>query len=228
MWAGHPSHFWCFYVYALDIRGYGNSQRPPPKVWVTVDLAIRDVHTSAIFIKKSLCIESINILGWSWGTQVAGLFAQNYPQLVNKLALYAPFWRRINTEVPELKTTRMRNTSQYVVNDFRNLSQVDPAVIDEFIKQCMKYDKTSPRGSWRDMGSLSKKPILDPKGIRMPTLLIYGEFDHLIDKQDIQEFYDSLPINNKKLVVIPETDHMAHLENNHSIFQEAVKNFLMG
>ncbi len=214
-------------VFALDIRGYGNSQSPPSDIWVTAELAERDVKSAVDFIRSSLGVSSVDILGWSWGTQVAGLYAQNNPATVGKLVLYAPFWNGANVDVPEPQATRQKNDREFIISDFLDAARVDGEVVESFVEQCLKYDETSPRGSWRDIKNLNKKPILEPGKLTMPTLVIYGEHDHLVLKDDIDRFFDRLPAREKEMVIIPDTDHMAHLELNHGIFQTAVKEFLV-
>ncbi len=89
-------------VYLLDVRGYGQSTRPPqmdkpakdsPPFGGTVE-AMRDVDAVVEFIKKRNGISKVNLLAWSWGTSIMQWYTSLNSEKVNKLVLYAPVWIR--------------------------------------------------------------------------------------------------------------------------------------
>jgi pimeloyl-ACP methyl ester carboxylesterase len=45
------------------------------------------------------------------------------------------------------------------------------------------------------------------KGIRLPTLIIHGEWDTLVPEKEAEELYRNLGSKNKELLVIPSADH---------------------
>ncbi len=63
-------------VYLVDIRGYGNSTRPPEMAMPAADnapivrtaVAVRDIATTVAFIRSRRGIGKVNLIGWSWGT----------------------------------------------------------------------------------------------------------------------------------------------------------------
>jgi len=69
-------------VYLVDLRGYGRSTRPPemdlppeqnaPLVRTTT--AVKDVGAAVDFILKRRGVSRINLLGWSWGTSIMGMY----------------------------------------------------------------------------------------------------------------------------------------------------------
>lgn len=89
-------------VYLLDVRGYGNSTRPPQmdrppqesQPFATTEEAMRDVDAVVEFIRKRRGVEKINLLGWSWGTVIMQWYATRNNHKVEKLVLYAPVWIR--------------------------------------------------------------------------------------------------------------------------------------
>jgi pimeloyl-ACP methyl ester carboxylesterase len=91
-----------FDVYLVDLRGYGQSTRPPemaqpadanPPI-VTTDVAVRDVGAAVEWILERRRVHTLNLLGWSWGTVIMGTYAAANPERVAKLVLYAPLWLR--------------------------------------------------------------------------------------------------------------------------------------
>ena len=45
------------------------------------------------------------------------------------------------------------------------------------------------------------------KGIRLPTLIIHGEWDTLVPEKEAEDLYRNLGSENKELLVIPSADH---------------------
>jgi pimeloyl-ACP methyl ester carboxylesterase len=87
-------------VYLVDVRGYGGSTRPPemdkppkdnPPIVHTADAA-RDVGTAVDHILQKRGVAKINLMGWSWGTSIMGLYTSEHNAKVNRLVLYAPQW----------------------------------------------------------------------------------------------------------------------------------------
>src|SRR6202521_5645233 len=93
-------------VYLVDIRGYGRSTRPPEmslppeanKPIVSTEVAAHDLGAAVDYILKKRTVSKIDVMGWSWGTSIAGLYTSEHNDKVNRLVLYAPQW--IRTEPP--------------------------------------------------------------------------------------------------------------------------------
>ena len=89
-----------FDVYLLDLPGYGRSTRPASMdlpaeggqpVETTAD-AVRDYAAVVDWVLARRHIGKLDVMGWSWGTTIAGGFAAEQPGKVNRLVLYAPVW----------------------------------------------------------------------------------------------------------------------------------------
>ncbi len=89
-----------FHVYALSIRGYGPSTRPPEMRTSPANqppavrglTAVRDIDAAVRFICEENAITKLNLLGWSWGTTTTAAFTAAKQSRVRRLALYAPFY----------------------------------------------------------------------------------------------------------------------------------------
>ncbi len=87
-------------VYLVDVRGYGGSTRPPEmskpasenKPIVSTQVAARDLGAAVDHILKTRGVSKIDIMGWSWGTAIAGMYTAEHNDKVNRLVLYAPLW----------------------------------------------------------------------------------------------------------------------------------------
>ncbi|MBB6220781.1 alpha/beta hydrolase [Rhizobium leguminosarum] len=89
-----------FDVFAVDVRGYGKSTRPPemqaapdltPPL-VATDTGVADFATAIDFVLRLRGLKAVNVFAMSWGGTVAGAYAARNPDKLVKLALLAPQW----------------------------------------------------------------------------------------------------------------------------------------
>src|SRR5208337_1053757 len=73
-----------FDVWAINIHGYGHSDKTD-KDWSDVHSAAADIAAAVEYITKLRSVRKVDLLGWSAGTQRAGLFVMQHPDRVAKL-----------------------------------------------------------------------------------------------------------------------------------------------
>ncbi|MQX36578.1 alpha/beta fold hydrolase [Roseospira navarrensis] len=87
-------------AYAVDLPGYGRSDRPPemdrppsafPPVTRTPE-AVAAVAAAVAAIRAETGHERVTLLGWSWGAAVCAALATQAPALVSRLVLVGPQW----------------------------------------------------------------------------------------------------------------------------------------
>ena len=89
-------------VYLLDVRGYGQSTRPPQMdgpasegaPFANTEEAMRDLGAVIDFVRERRGIARVNLLGWSWGTAISQWYASCNNDKLEKLMLFAPLWLR--------------------------------------------------------------------------------------------------------------------------------------
>ena len=93
-------------VYALDIRGYGNSlnglaMNAPPEAnppFARITDAVSDIGAAARFILERDGVDNLDLVGFSWGTVTAASYATANPAFVRRFALYAPLYAEFNAQ----------------------------------------------------------------------------------------------------------------------------------
>lgn len=91
-------------VYAVDIRGYGNSlngaemDAPPDgrAPFARIADALKDIHTAVTFVCERERAPAVDLIGFSWGTVTAASYASRNPGRVCRLVLYAPLYGEQN------------------------------------------------------------------------------------------------------------------------------------
>jgi len=92
-------------VWSIDLHGYGRSDKTD-KDWTDSHSAAADIAVAVGYITRLRGVTKINLLGWSAGTQRAGVFTMENPDKVAKLILYAPWWKG-NAELNEFRRKRI-------------------------------------------------------------------------------------------------------------------------
>lgn len=91
-------------TYALDARGFGRSTRPVPggpgcdenRPFAHAEDGVADVADVMRFLRAERGHAQVALVGFSWGTILAGCFLAAHPEAVSKLVLYAPIYAEPN------------------------------------------------------------------------------------------------------------------------------------
>jgi pimeloyl-ACP methyl ester carboxylesterase len=235
---GHPSYSLMdvlaqqgFDVFAPDTRGFGRSTRPDGHM--TTHEASLDLNAVVDDILKRRGRPQVHLLGWSWGTQYSGMFVMAHPEKVAKYVSYA----QMHANSPDLAQRRPRfeafRQAPYLslpeaawkprFSSMTPAAANDPAVVDAFAKAAAQVEGKTPTGPQLDM--LTLMPMLNPRLMPVPIMMIHGEYDDVADLDGLLPFFQQLPHPYKRYVVIPDAGHMMHLQGGHRAFQHEVVSF---
>jgi pimeloyl-ACP methyl ester carboxylesterase len=242
-------------VYLVDVRGYGRSTRPPEmfrpadenRPIVTTDVAIRDVAAAVDFILWRDGIGKISLIGWSWGTTIMGGYTERNNDKVERLVLYGPLW--ILETPPSIKASDQLGAYRLVSKDaakkrwLRDVPEDRIAALlpddwfDAWADATWETDPESetsgllraPNGVIQDVRTywMQGKTTWDPADIRVPTLIIGGDWDRDTPPymaKDILERLTSAP--EKRRVEIGEATHHVIMEKNRMQLFREVQLFL--
>lgn len=81
-----------FDVFAIDYQNYGLSDRHACGLCVTTDKAALDVDAAVEHIRKLRGVDRVHLVGWSWGANVAALYASRHPDKVGRLVMAMASW----------------------------------------------------------------------------------------------------------------------------------------
>jgi pimeloyl-ACP methyl ester carboxylesterase len=210
-------------VWAIDIHGYGRSDKTD-KDWSDTASAALDLGSALDYVCGLRKISKVDMLGWSWGAMIAGLYAMDHPDRIAKLVLYGnvwkgrPFWKGIPAPNKPYRT----NTEADARSDFIR-GQYEQDVVDAYAQEALKADPQSPNGALLD--TLTKLPIVAPERIVVPTLIIRPEKDFVSSPEEMLEFFGKLKTADKSYVCLPEGGHAILLEKGHRRFQQTVLAF---
>ncbi len=195
-------------VYALDLRGHGDSDRPAE------GYAPRDMAADVIAFMDALGIRRATLVGHSMGTFVAQQAALAAPERIAGLVLIASATTVRNEVTLELQQA-MASLPDAVPADFAmefQASTVHQRVPEEFMIRVVSESRKVPARVWRAAlaGLLETERFTGMGGSRIPALLIWGDRDGMFSRSEQAALVTALPIASLK--VYRETGHAPHWE----------------
>lgn len=222
-----------FSVWLLDIAGYGQSGEVEDGFTPDTDYAVEDVLAAATLILEHEGRKSLDVLGWSWGTVVAGRFAAENPELVRKLVLYAPIVAGLGDV--DVEDEFNHNTWIHAAGDFQknkdgsiNYSITEPEVVSTFQSNCWRYDKdSSPNGGRRDLLVAPSERLIPAEDIDVPALIIAGSKDPYVSPELCREAFKTLKNKASRLEIVDGAGHIMMIEKPYyKAFRQKVLEFL--
>jgi pimeloyl-ACP methyl ester carboxylesterase len=212
-------------AYAIDQRGYGDTPRDDTG-WLTPDRAAADLAAVLAWVRdRHQGVPPPAVLGWSLGSLTSQLVAQRYPERLSALVLYGYPRRPGQVYAPDLEPlpepARLPTTAAGAAEDFITPGSITPAAVDAFVRAALAADPV--KADWR---AADQWNALDPAAVRTPVLLIHGERDPYTPIINQAELFALLGHPDRTWVILPGSDHAAHLESSGPRFVEAVVTFV--
>lgn len=221
------------HVIALDLPGHGESDIPPEDE----DLSLMAQAAKIKQIVTALDLdEPLHIVGLSMGGAIAGVFAAEYPEMVDRVSLMCPAMRTpIETEV----AAKIRSIVQSILDsgsdealhncplipknpdemqlllDFAQYHKpvfMPKQIIQGAVEMRRPYNKYYYR-LFKSLAMLENSQLLEKicHRITAPTHLVWGEEDQVIHVSGAEILKEKLP-NVQQVDIIPRCGHAINLD----------------
>ncbi|MBO3699243.1 alpha/beta hydrolase [Roseivirga sp. E12] len=213
-------------VFAIDLRGYGETPRDDSE-WQTPNKGAMDVANALNWIaERRKDKKAPHLFGWSMGSTISHLAAQQKPELMSSLSLFG-YWKDsdqiFGPDASDLKPAKTINTAEAAASDFIIPGSISQKAIDAYVTLALKYDPVRV-----DMKSMDQFNALDPAKVQVPTLILQGEHDPIGPTATQTKLFERLGTAHKQWTVIEGGDHAAFMETPRPQFIHALVNFLKG
>ena len=214
-----------FYAIALDLSGYGRSDKPLRLY--TLDYQARLVRE----LIAALELARVTLIGNSMGGAISLWLAHRHPELVQAMVLADPFgvglwwrldWRAILTRLvwPTLRTMLLginrRDYHKVLSFSFYNVDNLPPEIASTKAIHTWGFNPRSralagaglglrlgsPLHRWRFLQQLRQLPH--------PTLIVWGQNDRVLPVAWAHQLHAALP--NSQLHIYPHCGHVPPLE----------------
>jgi pimeloyl-ACP methyl ester carboxylesterase len=210
-------------TWTMDNEGYGRSDKSRP-INCDIPNGADDLAAGSEYILRATGAKKLLVYGISSGALKAALFAERHPERVARLALDAFVWtgkgsptlEQRRKRLPEFQSKNRRPIDRAFVHSIFERDHpgtADKAVIEAFADYILKLDDSVPTGTYVDM--CSRLPLVDPRKIDVPTIIMRGEYDGIASFEDLLEFYRQLPNADKQFSVMAGIAHASFQQKNY-------------
>ena len=188
---------------AVDQRGHGDATKPP------VGYSLEDLAADIDALMDAVDISSAVLVGSSSGGYVAQQVAATRPHRVTGLVLLG-------------SPRDLRGRPAFADEVDRLTDPVDPAWVREsltwfplfhhvprwYLEDRVREGARLPAHVWREAlhGLLEARPPTDAATITAPTLIVWGDQDGLLTREDEEALSRAIP--GSRLVVYEDTGHL--------------------
>jgi alpha-beta hydrolase superfamily lysophospholipase len=220
-------------VWTMDHENYGHSSQTSGNS--DIASGVEDLKAGVELIAKETGAQKVHMFGESSGAIRAGAYAMARPDRVDRLVLGAFTYKGDNspTLTERAKGLEYYRTHNRRLRDRKMIQSIftrdkpgtsDPAIGDFLADEELKFGDQVPTGTYLDM--TSNLPLVDPKKVASPVLLIRGEYDGIATVDDLQDFFKQLPSGDRQFVILPGMAHSVVHGLNRQLFWHAMRSFL--
>jgi alpha-beta hydrolase superfamily lysophospholipase len=221
-------------VWTMDNEGYGKSSRTSGNS--DIASGVEDLKAAAPIIARETGRSKFHFYGTSSGGLRAGAYAMVEPERVDRLVLAAFTYKGENAptlqerakqlEYYQTHNTRLRDRAMIRSIFTRDglPSAYDMAVAEALADVELKFGDQVPTGTYLDM--TSKLPVVDPKKVLCPVLMLRGDHDGISTDADLLDFFRQLPNGDRQFVVLPNIAHSIGYAKNRQMASHMMQAFL--
>ena len=221
-------------VWTMDHDGYGFSGSSGNNSDIASGVA--DLTAAFAVVQQETGQQKIHFFGTSSGAIRAAAYAQAHPEHVGRLVLSAFTYKgngaaeiaRRQKHIAELRANPRRKRDAAMIRSIftrdGHPENYDPAMVEALIAQEMVFGETIPTGTYLDMAA--NLPLVDPKKVLCPVLMLRGEYDGNSTTDDLLDFYRQLPNGDRQFAILAGLAHSPGYSKNRHLLHYAIKNFL--
>lgn len=207
-------------VITVDLVGHGEAPKPDAMHYYTFEEGVYDLD--ALF--QQYATEENWLFGHSLGGAWATTLASRHLPQIQKMVLVTPLPCKPQLQIPPifyLPAFILERLRDKMGQTYYSLAFTAKTPQKVLIQERIAGNK-NPMYMLRPlMHSLRQLPTVDPKLITTKTLILVGEFDRLIAKDSILEYYSSFPC--AQIEEIKEAGHLPVLENPRAVAELLAK-----
>jgi pimeloyl-ACP methyl ester carboxylesterase len=222
-----------FDTWTMDNEGYGRSDKHRD-INFDISNGADDLALGSEYILKQTGATSLLMYGISSGALKAALFTERHPERVSKLALDAFVWTgegshtldQRKKKLPEFLAKNRRPIDRAFVHSIfqrDHAGAADETTVDAFADAILTLDDSMPTGTYVDM--CSRLPLLDPKNLPVPCIILRGEYDGIAGMDDLIQFFLRLPNMNKQFSVMRGISHASFQQKNYMMVYHILHSF---
>ncbi|HEY1300694.1 MAG TPA: alpha/beta fold hydrolase [Stellaceae bacterium] len=222
-----------FDVWTMDHENYGRSSRTEGNS--DIASGVEDLVAATELVIGETGERRLHFMGESSGALRAAAFAMARPERVGRLVLNAftytgrnsPTLAKRAEQLDFFRTHNRRLRDRAMIRSIFTRDHPgtsDPAVAEALADAELEFGDEVPTGTYLDM--TANLPVVDPKKVLAPVMLVRGEHDGIASEEDLLDFYRQLPNPDRQFVVLPGAAHALVFGHNRHQLWHVVHAFL--
>ena len=222
-----------FDCWTMDHENYGKSGRTSGNS--DIKNGVEDLKAAVEVVARETGRQKYHFLGESSGALRAGAYAMVAPERADRLVLAAftykgegsPTLTKRAEQVDYYRTHNMRKRDREMIRSIATRDKPgtsEQAAVDVLADVEMQFGDQIPTGTYLDM--VANLPVVDPRKVSSPVLLVRGEYDRIATVADLEEFFNLLPNGDRQFIILPGTAHSVALATNRQLFWHVTRSFL--
>jgi pimeloyl-ACP methyl ester carboxylesterase len=222
-----------FDCWTMDHENYGKSGRTSGNS--DIASGVEDLKAAIEVVARETGRQKFHFLGESSGALRAGAYAMVAPERIDRLVFAAftykgegsPTLTKRAEQLAYFRSHNMRKRDRDMIRSIATRDKPgtsDPAAVEVLADVEMQFGDQVPTGTYLDMPA--NLPVVDPRKVLSPVLLVRGEYDGIATVADLEEFYNLLPNGDRQFIILPGTAHSVALATNRQLFWHVTRAFL--
>ncbi|HEU0156249.1 MAG TPA: alpha/beta fold hydrolase, partial [Stellaceae bacterium] len=222
-----------FDVWTMDHENYGRSSRTDGNS--DIQSGVEDLVAATELVIGETGQRRMHFMGESSGALRAAAFAMVRPERVDRLVLNAftytgrnsPTLAKRAEQLDYFRSHNRRLRDRAMIRSIFTRDHPgtsDPAVAEALADVELEFGDEVPTGTYLDM--TANLPVVDPKKVLAPVMILRGEHDGIASEEDLLDFYRQLPNPDRQFVVLPGAAHALVFGHNRHQLWHVVHAFL--
>jgi alpha-beta hydrolase superfamily lysophospholipase len=222
-----------FDVWTMDHENYGRSSRTDGNS--DIQSGVEDLIAATELVIGETGQRRLHFMGESSGALRAAAFAMARPERADRLVLNAftytgrnsPTLAKRAEQLDYFRSHNRRLRDRAMIRSIFTRDHPgtsDPAVAEALADAELEFGDEVPTGTYLDM--TANLPVVDPKKVLAPVMILRGEHDGIASEEDLLDFYRQLPNPDRQFVVLPGAAHALVFGHNRHQLWHVVHAFL--
>ncbi|MBX5457638.1 MAG: alpha/beta hydrolase [Thermogemmatispora sp.] len=210
-------------TFAFDFRGHGRSSRVADGKSVTVESSVADTVAVLDFVRYVTGQERAILIGESYGTMVAPVVAERYPERVAGLVLLGLIYATLATPIDDMLTELEQAPCGYAFTTEEEWEMFAPSAEPGVLKWHQAHFGTAyayPVGPYFEAARLPH--VQNPSRISSPILVVTGDQDPFASLEDTNRFLSAVASSDKAHLYQPGVGHMPYVEQKAEEARQAI------
>jgi acylglycerol lipase len=207
-------------TYLVDRRGSGLNRGTEEGDAASADVLLEDLRR----FRRHAALESLVLVGLSWGGKLAVAAALDQPEGVRALVLVTPgLVPRVDFTVPQKVGIALSlaagGRARFHVPIEPEMFTRTPRILDSIVRDPLRLERVTARFLFASL-QLDRKIGAHVDALRVPVLLLLAGHDRIVDNEGTRELLERLPAGNLRVRLYEQATHSIQFEETERLVRD--------